>query len=105
MPRGGFRPGAGRPKGTSKGGLEREIRREAAAAQLSPLDYMLQVINDPTVDSERRDRVAMAAAPYVHPRKEAVGAGKKEEKEAAAKTVAKAGKFASSPPPRLVVNN
>ena len=35
---------------------------------LSPLDYMLAVINDPRADLERRDRMAICAAQYCHPR-------------------------------------
>ena len=29
---------------------------------------MLRVLSDPTVEPERRDRMAVAAAPFVHPR-------------------------------------
>ena len=39
-----------------------------ASGRMSPLDYMLSVINDPGVDDARRDRMAIAAAPYVHAR-------------------------------------
>lgn len=63
---------------------------------------MLSVMNDPGADQGRRDRMAVAAAPYLHP-KIAEG-GKKEQKNSAAKT-AGAGKFAPSAPPKLVVNN
>jgi hypothetical protein len=34
----------------------------------SPLSYMLDVVNDETADPARRDRMAVAAAPYCHPR-------------------------------------
>jgi len=34
----------------------------------TPLEYMLAVMTDPTADALRRDRMAIAAAPYVHPR-------------------------------------
>jgi hypothetical protein len=33
-----------------------------------PLDYMLGVLRDETEDKGRRDEMAKAAAPYVHPR-------------------------------------
>jgi hypothetical protein len=33
-----------------------------------PLDYMLAVIRDPTATQLRRDKMAIAAAPYCHPR-------------------------------------
>ena len=68
-----------------------------------PLEYMLAVMNDPTADKERRDRMALAAAPFLHSK---VGeSGKKQQRSAAAKT-ASTGRFApSAPPPRLVANN
>lgn len=36
---------------------------------LDPLAFMLQVMNDPTADKDRRDRVATTAAPFVLTRK------------------------------------
>ena len=66
---GGARPGAGRPK---KVGVPfgppppADMRSEAAAEGMSPLDYMLWVMRDPTADPSRRDRMAIAAAPYAH---------------------------------------
>ena len=38
------------------------LRREG----ITPLDYMLQVLRDPTQEHTRRDDMAKAAAPYVH---------------------------------------
>jgi hypothetical protein len=35
---------------------------------LTPLEYMLAVLRDETVEPERRDEMAKAAAPYLHPR-------------------------------------
>ena len=64
---GGRRAGAGRPQGA------KNKRRPAAAhavnaGQQLPLDYMLEVMNDPRQPLERRDRMAVAAAPYLHAR-------------------------------------
>jgi hypothetical protein len=39
-----------------------------AASGLTPLDYMLSVMRDEKVEAHRRDEMAKAAAPYVHPR-------------------------------------
>ena len=39
---------------------------------LQPLDYMLQVMRDPTASEARRDMMAKAAAPYRHPQLQAV---------------------------------
>lgn len=106
MARGGFRPGAGRPKGakTVKAAKPEAVAAEAAAEGLTPLDYMLSVMRNVSEDPTRRDRMAIAAAPFVHARREPVGQGKKEAAEAAAKK-ASTGKFASAEPPKLVVNN
>ena len=37
-----------------------------------PLDHMLRVMRDPTVEPHRRDAMAKAAAPYLHPQLAAV---------------------------------
>jgi hypothetical protein len=55
-----------RPRG-SKDKRYRAVRIKETGRQL-PLDYMLQVLNDASQPIERRDRMAIAAAPYVHPR-------------------------------------
>lgn len=73
--------------------LSLEDAKQAAAENLDPLSYMLKVMNDTSEDKNRRDRMAIAAAPFCHPRK-GEGVGKKEEKESRAKT-AGAGRFAS----------
>ena len=39
---------------------------------LQPLDYMLQVMRDPTASEARRDMMAKAAAPYRHPQLQAI---------------------------------
>ena len=66
-----------RPRGLPKtGGRQkgiankrtREIADVAIAQGLTPLEYMLAVLRDETVDPERRDEMAKAAAPYLHPR-------------------------------------
>lgn len=106
MPRGGYRAGAGRPRGTSTKDVVREAKREAKALQMSPLEYMLSVMNDDGAESERRDRMAQAAAPYVHAKAADVAAGKKEQKQAAADAASAGGnRFAPRPGPRLAVNN
>ncbi len=67
MPQGGRREGAGRPKGVPNKASAAKAA-EIAASGLTPLDWMLSVLRDPTVDYDRRDRMAKDAAPYVHPR-------------------------------------
>jgi len=70
---GGFRKGAGRPKGSrNRATIAREARqREALAtaraenANLSAVDYFLQVLRDPTTPPGRRTEVAKFVAPYL----------------------------------------
>ncbi|TWG90335.1 hypothetical protein L598_000700000920 [Mesorhizobium sp. J18] len=67
MARGGKRDGAGRKPGTpNKASIERQ--KKVAATGITPLDYMLKVMRDPKADAGRRDDMAKAAAPYVHPK-------------------------------------
>jgi len=74
MPRGGRRPGAGRPKGVPNK-LNAEIRGAALAGGESPLDYMLRIMRDEKQEPERRDKMAVAAAPYLHSKMTAVQHG------------------------------
>jgi len=92
MARGGYRPGAGRPKSAkTPKALAREkapadVKRAARKSGLSPLDYMLAVMNDEGADAARRDRMAVAAATYVHAKPGDTSKGKKEEAEEASRT-------------------
>lgn len=115
MPRGGYRPGAGRPKKASAGSAPKaaavtvkvpsEVSVEARRAGLDPLSYMLAVMNDEEADEARRDRMAIAAAPFVHAKADAVAPGKKEQRQAGAEQVAAAGRFAPRLAPKLAVDN
>ncbi len=104
MPRGGARIGAGRPKKTTLAPVTRlpgTTKPDAPAGAgdgITPLSYMLAVLNDPDADASRRDRMAVAAAPYLHPRTADTGA-KAERQSAAAK--AATGRFATPPSPKL----
>ena len=44
------------------------LEQELAASGETPKEYMLRVMRDPKVDDHRRDEMAKAVAPYVHPR-------------------------------------
>jgi len=72
----------------------------AVPENLDPLAYMLGVMNDPSAEPERCDRMAIAAAPFVHPRANEGKKGKKEEQAERAK-VAGLGRFAAPPPPKF----
>lgn len=70
MPRGGARPGAGRPKGAKN---KATLLREAAVKfGIVPLDYLLSVMVDESQPDELRLAAAKAALPYCHSRLAAV---------------------------------
>src|SRR5262245_58235614 len=71
MSRGGRRAGAGRKPGMPNRRTA-QWQAEIAAAGVTPLAYMLAVIRDENAPEARRDEMAKAAAPYVHPRLAAV---------------------------------
>lgn len=60
--------------GIKTGGRKKGVRNKAStkrAAEIAmtgetPADYMLRVMRDRSVDHDRRDKMAVAAAPYVH---------------------------------------
>jgi hypothetical protein len=100
MARGGYRPGAGRPRKDKSSNVGRKERKAAPRVVLvppdgyrqlpegmeRPLNYMLRVMNDPEVEPARRDKMAIAAAPFCHQRVADNRVGKKETEAEAAKT-------------------
>lgn len=114
MARGGYRPNSGPAKGTKysprgtrkkaekKKDIPQDIKDQAAAVNMTPLEYMLKVMNDPNEDKEIRARMAIAAAPFVHSRK-GDGKGKKEERDDKAKAASVSGRFGTGAPPVRVV--
>lgn len=127
MPRGGARPGAGRPKKQTAAPAMPAAKKQALPkldaegyktdpnwpfgkqepeappdlSGLMPLDFLLEVMRNPEEDKGRRMQAATLAAPYCHPKKGE--SGKKEEKAAAAKRVAS--RFTPAAPPRLAAAN
>ena len=69
MPKGGKRAGAGRPRGALNK-RHRVIVDDPSA--LMPVEWMLAVLRDPECEQSRRDQMAIQAAPYLHPRLNAV---------------------------------
>jgi hypothetical protein len=53
---------------------------------MMPLDYMLKVIRDETATKERRDAMAISAAPYCHARLSYLRTGKNDQRMQAAET-------------------
>ncbi len=70
---GGRRTGAGRKKGVPN--KSTAARKAALAASgKTPLDFMLQRLNDSELDPKERMQAAVSAAPYLHARLTAVDA-------------------------------
>ena len=92
MPIGSPRPTAGRPKGSKTlkaapiSKLPVDIRKAAQQSGVTPLEYMLAIMRDENEDPDRRARMAMAAAPYVHARPGDLAQGKKAAAEEASLT-------------------
>ena len=103
MASGGYRPGAGRPR-KSQPVVTTPTTAKRSGKKQSPLDYMLEVMNDAGTDPARRDRMAIAAAPFVHAKAEPEAKGAREIAKDLAKNVA-VGKYTTPAPPKLVVNN
>jgi hypothetical protein len=81
---GGKRPGAGRKSRPFH--IDPTLAKSIAAT--NPLDFLLQVMNDPNVSMHRRDQAARAALPFVHPRFASVEIGKKQQQQTEAENVA-----------------
>jgi hypothetical protein len=57
-----------------------ELLARIAAGGITPLDYMLQVMRDESVEPAKRLDAAKAAAPYVHPRLASLAVGNQDDK-------------------------
>ena len=64
---GGRREGAGRKPG-SVTQRTRDIQNAIADGELTPLEYLKSVYQDPAQDEAKRLDAAKAAAPYIHPK-------------------------------------
>jgi hypothetical protein len=73
MARGGARPGSGRKPGSANR-KTKEIAEGIVATGMSPLEYMVAVMRstDPMIGSNMKLDAAKAAAPYIHPRLNAI---------------------------------
>lgn len=109
MARGGYRPGAGRPKGAT--GTSKEVRKaeqKLAAGGgrgfATALEFAMSVINDPKADMSDKIRLAVAAMPFQHAKLAEKAQGKRADQADKAKKAA-SGKFAPPAPPKLVIDN
>lgn len=69
--RGGARPGAGRKKGLPNKRTQ-EAQKQAEASGITPLEYLLSIMREPSQEPRERLAAAVAAAPYVHAKLSAV---------------------------------
>ena len=67
----GLKTGGGSRKGIPNRATAAKAAEIAATGE-TPLEYMTRVYRDESVDKERRDRMASAAAPYIHPKLQAI---------------------------------
>lgn len=76
---GGKRAGAGRKKG-AQNKVNAALREKLNAGGIAPREFMLQVMRDKHQNLAVRMEMAKAAAPYLHPRLQAIEhSGKDEE--------------------------
>jgi hypothetical protein len=68
MARGGRREGAGRKPGALTKKTQEIVAACIADGNITPLEYLLQVMRNPNEDAARRLDAAKSAAAYVHPR-------------------------------------
>ncbi|WP_367376594.1 terminase small subunit [Hafnia alvei] len=80
-----------------------EEKKTEVATYDDPLEFLRDVMNDPTKDILTRKDAAKSMLPYIHPKKGE--GGKKDARHAAAKAASGASKFGAMAPPKLVVNN
>ena len=71
MTHGGRRPGAGRKPGTLNR-FSKELLAKASESGTLPVDYLLEVMRDQSLDTRLRIDAAKAAAPYVHQKLSAI---------------------------------
>ena len=87
------------PDQPASGPVEQQVV-QAPRAMKSPMEHLFERMNDPSVPAERRDTLAIALAPYMHPKTGEIG--NKELAQQAAENVS-SGKFATEAPPKLAV--
>jgi len=65
---GGKRLGAGRPRGITAGTKQERLEKMLGKGTKTPLQYMLNILNDKKTSPEKKMWAAEKAAPFVHPR-------------------------------------
>lgn len=100
---GGARKGAGRkPKAQPEEANVAGLPSDSTGERKDPLQFLEDVVNDPTAPLKDRIRAAVAAAQYKHTKRH--DGGKLEEAQERAEKAAK-GRFGVRPPPLKLVGN
>ena len=68
MAHGGKRTGAGRPRGVTAGTKHERLEKMLGKGTKTPLEYMLNILNNKATSPEKKMWAAEKAAPFVHPR-------------------------------------
>ena len=66
MKHGGKREGSGRPKGVKNGTRHERLEKMLNKGTVTPLDYMLNILNTKKTSPEKKMWAAKEAAPFVH---------------------------------------
>jgi len=103
MPRGGSRPGAGRPRKDPDERVTR-VKKDLKEAEGNArkyarvMDFLLDALGDPEVPIEVKKQLTIAALPFELPKLAEVQVGKKGAAQSRGEEVAR-GKFRPSAPP------
>jgi len=92
----------GDPDGMLDGEFDLDEKDSQGIKSIDPIDFMLSIMNDPKQPPDRRDKMAIAAAPFIH-RKASDKSGVKEDRAEAAAKAAK-GKFQPGAPPVKLIS-
>ncbi len=68
MARGGARANAGRKISKARETFIKRSREAVANAKITPLEYLMEILQNTENPQKERFQAAIAAAPYVHPR-------------------------------------
>ena len=68
MARGGARANAGRKTSKARETFIARSREAVANAKVTPLEYLMEILQNTENEQKVRFQAAIAAAPYVHPR-------------------------------------
>jgi hypothetical protein len=108
MPRGGARPGAGRPKGSGKPAAVAKAEQKTNLGTPkfeTAAEFAMWVVNNDELPLAIRLAAMKDALPFTNPKLAEVAQGKKAAKGAAADAASKGSRFGTPAAPRIAVDN